>query len=79
MPRETRRLDCPTTQERLTREIADGLGREPDPGRVAVEVTTTHTCEAMRGVETATETPTREAVGELTGREWRRFRDAIDD
>jgi len=33
----------------------------------------------MRGVETATETTTREAVGELTDREWRRCRDAIGD
>lgn len=73
---QSRRL---TTQEQLTRDIADGLDRELDPGCVAVEVTATHMCEAMRGVETATETTTREAVGELTDREWRRFRDAIDD
>ncbi|MFC6724841.1 GTP cyclohydrolase I, partial [Halobium palmae] len=55
-----------TTQEELTSVIATGLADELDAEGVAVEVTATHVCEAMRGVETATATTTRETVGDLS-------------
>jgi GTP cyclohydrolase I len=71
---QSRRL---TMQEQLTRDIADGLADEVDAETVLVEITATHMCEAMRGVETATETTTRTAVGSPTDTEQRRFRDAI--
>lgn len=71
---QSRRL---TMQEQLTRDIADGLADEVDAETVLVEITATHMCEAMRGVETATETTTRTTVGSPTDTEQRRFRDAI--
>jgi GTP cyclohydrolase I len=66
-----------TTQESLTRGIATGLAEELDPRGVVVEVSARHLCEAMRGVETATETTTRETVGEVTEGDRRRFREAV--
>lgn len=72
---QSRRL---TVQEGLTADIADGLAQEVDADAVRVEVTATHLCEAMRGVETATHTTTQSTVGELTDNERRRFRSAID-
>ena len=72
---QARRL---TVQEELTQEIAGGLADEIGAGAVKIEITATHLCEAMRGVETATETTTQATVGELTDNEQRRFRSAVD-
>lgn len=72
---QSRRL---TVQEGLTRDIAEGLAQEVEAGAVRVEITATHLCEAMRGIETATRTTTQSTVGELTDDEQRRFRSAID-
>jgi len=71
---QSRRL---TMQEQLTRDIADGLADEVDAEAVVVEVTATHMCEAMRGVETATATTIRATAGSPTDTEQRRFSDAI--
>ncbi|WP_415380492.1 GTP cyclohydrolase I [Halosimplex sp. TS25] len=67
---QSRRL---TMQEELTTDIAHGLADELGADAVIVEITATHLCEAMRGVETATETTTRTTVGELTDSERERF------
>ncbi|MUV85306.1 GTP cyclohydrolase I FolE [Natronomonas sp. CBA1123] len=67
-----------TVQEGLTADIAEGLADEVDAEAVRVELTATHLCEAMRGVETASETTTQSTVGELTENERRRFRSAVD-
>lgn len=72
---QSRRL---TVQEELTRDIAEGLSREVGAEAVRVELTATHLCEAMRGVEAATDTTTQSTVGELTDDERRRFRSAVD-
>ena len=72
---QSRRL---TVQEGLTRDIAEGLADELNPGAVQVEISAKHLCEAMRGIETATETTTQATVGELTDNEQRRFRSAVD-
>ena len=72
---QSRRL---TVQEGLTRDIAEGLTAEIETDTAQVEITATHLCEAMRGVETATETTTQATVGELTDNEQRRFRSAVD-
>ena len=72
---QSRRL---TVQEGLTRDIAEGLATEIGTDAVQVEMTATHLCEAMRGIETATETTTQATVGELTDNEQRRFRSAVD-
>jgi GTP cyclohydrolase I len=72
---QSRRL---TVQEGLTQDIADGLAEEIDAEAVTVDITATHLCEAMRGIETATETTTQSAVGELTDNEQQRFRSAVD-
>lgn len=66
-----------TTQEELTRDIATGLAAELDANGVLVELTATHMCEAMRGVETQTATTTRETVGNITDVDRRRFRNSI--
>lgn len=71
---QSRRL---TMQEQLTSDIAHGLADEIGAGAVAVEISATHLCEAMRGVETATETTTRSTVGELTESERERFNKRI--
>lgn len=67
----------PSMQERLTRDVADGLAAELDAAAVLVEIEATHMCEAMRGVETATTTTTRSVVGTPTAAERDRFTDAI--
>lgn len=72
---QSRRL---TVQEGLTRDIATGLADEIGTESVVVEITATHLCEAMRGVETATETTTQATIGELTANERRRFRSAVN-
>jgi GTP cyclohydrolase I len=64
-------------QERLTDDIAHGLSDELDTDVVLVEIVATHMCEAMRGVETETETSTRSIVGTPTSPERERFNDAI--
>lgn len=66
-----------TIQEQLTQVIADGLADELDTKTVLVELSATHLCEAMRGIETATETTTRAIFGTPTSAERQRFRDAI--
>jgi GTP cyclohydrolase I len=73
---QARRL---TMQERLTRDIATGLAEEIGAESVLVEVTATHLCEAMRGVETATETTTRATAGEPGEQDRLQFQRAIDN
>jgi len=68
---------CLTTQEELTRDIAEGLADELDSQSVIVEITASHMCEAMRGVETTTATTTRESVGEISEVDREQFRQAI--
>ncbi|WP_425492327.1 GTP cyclohydrolase I [Halovivax gelatinilyticus] len=67
-----------TIQEKLTQDIASGLANEVNAEAVRVELAATHLCEAMRGVEAATETTTQFTVGELTENEQWRFRSAVD-
>jgi GTP cyclohydrolase I len=71
---QSRRL---TMQEELTSDIATGLSEEGDSDAVLIELSATHLCEAMRGIETETTTTTRAVVGELTGAERERFHEAI--
>lgn len=71
---QSRRL---TMQEQLTSDIAHGLADEINADAVAVEITATHLCEAMRGIETATKTTTRATFGELTDEERERFNQQI--
>lgn len=73
---QARRL---TMQESLTDDIAAGLAAELGAEAVLVEVTATHLCEAMRGVETATETTTRATAGDPSDRDRRQFQRAIDN
>ncbi|MDX1745210.1 MAG: GTP cyclohydrolase I, partial [Halobacteriales archaeon] len=72
---QSRRL---TMQESLTHEIASGLREEIDATGVVVEIEATHLCEAMRGIERATETTTRATAGDVSGDAVRRFERAID-
>ena len=72
---QSRRL---TMQESLTRDIAEGLRTEIGATGVIVELTATHLCEAMRGVERATETTTRAVEGQVTDAVKRQFERAID-
>lgn len=71
---QSRRL---TMQEQLTRDIADGLADELDAEAVLVEMTATHLCEAMRGIETETTTRTSATVGAPADSDVQRFRDTI--
>lgn len=70
---QSRRL---TIQEQLTDDLAIGLADELETDVVLVEVTATHLCEAMRGVETASKT-THATEGEptKTARGW--FQQAV--
>lgn len=72
---QSRRL---TMQESLTNDIASGLRAEIDASAVIIQITATHLCEAMRGIETATETTTTATAGELTETDRRQFQSAID-
>lgn len=63
-------------QEQLTSDIAIGLADEIGTDLVMVQLSATHMCEAMRGVETATETETQAVIGQPTEAEQRRFRKA---
>ncbi|MDT3433253.1 GTP cyclohydrolase I [Haloarcula sp. 1CSR25-25] len=65
-----------TMQEDLTQDIATGLAEEIGTETVLVELSATHLCEAMRGVETKTETSTRAVVGDPTESERKRFNEA---
>jgi GTP cyclohydrolase I len=73
---QSRRL---TMQEALTHDIAAGLREEVGAVGVAVEVTATHLCEAMRGVERATETTTRSVAGEVSDAAVQQFDRAVDN
>jgi GTP cyclohydrolase I len=73
---QARRL---TMQEKLTRNIATGLESELGAEAVLVEVSATHLCEAMRGVETATQTTTRATAGDPTDDDRQQFRAHIHD
>jgi GTP cyclohydrolase I len=67
-----------TMQERLTRELANGLADELDAKTVLVELRMTHLCEAMRGIEAETETTTRASSDTPSEEERQRFQDAIE-
>lgn len=69
---QARRL---TMQEELTSDIAE----EMDTSAVLVEISATHLCEAMRGVETATKTTTRATAGEPSKTDQRRFQTTIEN
>ena len=71
---QSRRL---TMQEELTNDLATGFSEELGANAVLVELSATHLCEAMRGIETETTTTTRAVVGEPTDAERRRFHEAI--
>lgn len=71
---QARRL---TVQEQLTTDIATGLAEEIDADGVVVVLTATHLCEAMRGVETGTETRTTATVGNADDEARRRVVDAM--
>jgi len=73
---QSRRL---TMQEELTEDIAKGLADEIGASTVLVQISATHLCEAMRGVETATTTTTRATVGDPTTDERTQFRAAITE
>lgn len=67
----------PSIQEGLTRDIANGLAQELAAEAVAVELSATHLCEVMRGVESETVTTTRATVGDLSDAERDRFENTI--
>lgn len=67
-----------TIQEELTQSLAMGLEEEIDAEAVVVEVSATHLCESMRGVESATETTTQATAGDISTEDRRRFRSAVD-
>jgi GTP cyclohydrolase I len=71
---QARRL---TVQEQLTTDIATGLAEEIGAEGVVVVVSATHLCEAMRGVETGTETRTTATVGNADDEARRRVVDAM--
>jgi len=66
-----------TMQEELTQDIAEGLADEVGAETVLVQISATHLCEAMRGIETATTTTTQATVGEPTTADRTQFRNAI--
>lgn len=72
---QSRRL---TMQEELTRDIATGLADILDAESVLVELSATHLCEAMRGVETASRTTTRATAGAPTETDKDRFETALN-
>lgn len=67
-----------TMQESLTHDIASGIRDEIEATGVIVEITATHLCEAMRGIERTTETTTRSITGDLSTESVRQFERAID-
>lgn len=72
---QSRRL---TMQEQLTDDIATGLRGELSAEAVLVAVDATHLCEAMRGVETHTNTATEAVVGDVTEQDRTQFYQAIE-
>lgn len=66
-----------TMQEQLTTDIADGLAEELGSDAVLVELAAVHLCEAMRGIETRTETRTTASAGSPTETEWDQFHSAV--
>lgn len=70
---QSRRL---TVQEQLTSDIATGLAAEIGAEGVVVVISATHLCEAMRGVETGTETRTTATAGNVSDEDRRRILDA---
>jgi GTP cyclohydrolase I len=67
----------PTIQEGLTRDIAAGLADELGAEAIVVELSATHLCEVMRGIESETVTSTQATVGDLTQAERQRFENTI--
>jgi GTP cyclohydrolase I len=67
----------PSIQEGLTRDITNGLAEELGAEAVVVELSATHLCEVMRGVESETVTTTRATIGDLSETERDRFENAI--
>lgn len=72
---QARRL---TTQEQPTTDIATGLADEIGTETAVVLIRATHLCEAMRGIETNTETETIATVGDPAREDRQRMRDAIE-
>ncbi|WP_142860630.1 GTP cyclohydrolase I [Salinigranum halophilum] len=68
-----------TMQESLTRDIATGLYDELGAVGVVVEISATHLCEAMRGVERSTTTTTRSVSGDVSETVVQQFERAIDN
>jgi GTP cyclohydrolase I len=68
-----------TIQEQLTNDIATGLADELGAGTVLVQMSATHLCEAMRGIETESTTTTRATIGEATENEQGQFQAAIQN
>lgn len=52
----------PTVQERLTYEIADAMDQALDPKGVMVVIRATHTCMAVRGIQTPSAVTTTSAI-----------------
>jgi GTP cyclohydrolase I len=67
----------PTIQEGLTDAIASGLAEELGSDMVLVELSATHLCEVMRGVESETVTTTRATVGDPMDSEREHFENTI--
>lgn len=67
----------PSIQEGLTQDIANGLAEELDAEAVVVELSATHLCEVMRGVESETVTTTQATVGDVNDAERERFENTI--
>lgn len=61
----------------LTEDIAVGFANELNVETVLVKLSTTHLCEAMREIETPTQTATRAIVGTPMSADRRQFRDSI--
>jgi GTP cyclohydrolase I len=55
----------PQIQERMTRELADGLNAALQPRGVGVVIRASHTCMSMRGIESAGEMVTSALLGEF--------------
>ena len=81
---DTRTIDCQKAREG-TRLMLEAVGEDPDRSglqdtwhRRVHETQATHLCEAMRGVERATETTTRAVAGEVSEPVVQQFEQAID-
>lgn len=67
-----------SVQEELTREIADGLDEELNPRCILVQMSATHMCEAMRGVERKSTTHTSASAGDPSERDRDAFNNAVN-